>query len=199
MKITPDNLIPPDSELAQLLLQWTEDTDSRTWKVANLTNELIWELEGGPITKTDIYKAVAARCKGRKPNTIRRIAEVAADYDEEMQAKYAELLSFDHFKTSRRLFSDGYTPSIDYALEWCVEGNDMKLNAGKFHTVGEMLNHFVPELRDKKPLTRVWDAVKERLYDQFLLVDNDFRRQDLLDTWERISAHVEALDKDVEV
>lgn len=193
--MNPDLLIPPDSELAQQLLQWSEDQDTRTWSIANLTNELIWELEGGPVTKKDVYKAVAARCKGKKPNTIRRLAEVAADYSEEIQAKYATLLSFDHFKTSRRLFSEGYTPSIDYALEWCVEGNDDKVTAGKFHTVGQMLNHFVPELRDKKPLTRVWDKAKDKLYDQFLLVDNDTYRTRLLEHWAQMNHIVDALDK----
>jgi hypothetical protein len=196
--INPDYLIPPDSELAQLLMQWSEDTDTRTWNIANLTNDLIAELEGGSVTRPDVYRAVAARCKGRKPNTIRRWAEVAADFDKDTQERYA-VLSFDHFKTSRRLHSDGFTPSIDYGLQWCVEGNDDKLTAGKFHTVGQMLNQFVPELRDKKPLTRLWDNMKEKLYDQFLLVDNDWRRQELLVTWTRIDEHVLALDKDVEV
>src|SRR5688572_7795241 len=104
--INPDNLIPPDGELAHLLAQWSEDTDTRTWNIANVTNELIAELEGGIVNKKDVYRAVATRCKGRKVNTIRRWAEVALDYDAEMQEKYAQLLSFEHFKVSRRLFHD---------------------------------------------------------------------------------------------
>jgi hypothetical protein len=195
MAITPTQLISPDSELAQLFLQWSEDTDSRTWNIANQTNELIEELEGGIATRQDIYKAVAYYCKGQKPNTIRRLAEVAADYPDSIQRKYKQLLSFQHFKVSRRLFNEGYTPTIDYGLQWCVEGNDDKLNAGKFHTVNELLANFLPSDEYGSQLSRTWNKVKESLYDNFLLVDNDFYRQQLLDNWKEIEYVVKELDK----
>lgn len=193
--INPDLLIPPDSDLAQLLLQWSEDTDSRTWNIANLTNELIEELEGGVATKADIYKAVATRCKGQKPNTIRRWAECAADYPMDIQQKYSSLLSFQHFKVSRRLFKDGLTPSIEYALDWCIKGNDMKLSAGKFHTVGQMIDQFVPRDDKTSPLRKMWNKVKDNVYDQFLIVDNDYYRDRLLGCFHEIDYIVSALDK----
>lgn len=194
-KISPDYLIPPDSDLAQMLLQWSEDNDSRVWQIANTTNELIIELEGGMVTKQDVYRAVAARCKGQKPNTIRRWAEVAADYPPELQGKYSQLLSFQHFKTSRRLYQEGLTPSLEYGLQWCVEGNDDKLQAGKFHTVGELLANFLPSEKDKTPLKRRWDAVRDSLYDLFLLVDNDFYRQQLLDNWKELDYIIKEVDR----
>lgn len=180
--LNPDQIIPPDSELAQLLMQWSEDADTRTWNIANLTNDLIEELDGGIVTRQEIYKAVAARCKGRKPNTIRRWAEIASDFDKDAQFKYANLLSFEHFKTSRRLFKEGYTPSVEYGLEWCVHGNDMKLNAGKFHTVGDMLNQFVPKekFEDAK---RFWAKVKDKAYDLIVVEDNDTKRAILTSAW----------------
>lgn len=195
MAITPDELIPADSELAQLLLQWSEDTDTRTWNIANLTNELIEELEGGQVTRMDVYRAVAKRCKGQKPNTIRRWAEVAADYPADLQRQYAELLSFEHFKASRRLYKDGYTPTIAYGLQWCVEGNDEKLNAGKFHTVGELLVNFLPEEKGKSALRRLWEKSRDSLYDGFLLVENDFYRKQLLDNWKEIDFAVAELER----
>jgi hypothetical protein len=60
----------------------------------------------------------------------------------------------------------------------------MKLGAGRFHTVGEVLNHFIPEFRDADPLKLYWDKAKEKLYDLFVVVDNDHYRQELLD-WHR--------------
>jgi hypothetical protein len=201
MSIKPDDLIPPDSELAQMLMQWSEDTDSRTWNIANTTNDLIAELEGGPITRMDVYRAVATRCKGQKPNTIRRWAECAWDFPRDIQEQYSQLLSFQHFKASRRLFKEGYTPSIDYALDWCVSGNDMKLSAGRFHTVGDMLANFLPEEKDKTPLQRYWNKVKDTLYDHLLLVDNDSWRNQALSSWREMEycvkriAEIEALDK----
>ena len=190
--IHPDDLIPPDSELGQRLAQWAEDTDTRTWHIANTCNELLDELEGGPVTKTDVYRAFAARCKGREPNTIRRWAETARDFDLDTQEQYAQLLSFNHFKTARRLFKDGLTPYLNYALEWCVEGNDDKISAGRFHTVGEMLAHFLPS-DGLNPLTKKWNGVKESLYDLFLIVDNDTYRQRLLDAWNTIDGTVQYL------
>lgn len=184
--VSPDNLIPVESELAQLLRQWSEDTDTRTWNIARITNDLIEEVEGGDITRTDIYKAVAARCKGKQVNTIRRWAEVEADFDRDIQDQYKELLSFEHFKVSRRLFKEGKTPSIDYALDWAVSGNDYKLSAGRFHTVGEMLNHFLHDDEFENPLQKRWNKVKDDLYDLFLLVDNDYRREQLLQAWQTI-------------
>lgn len=181
--INPDNLIPPDSELGQLLLQWAEDFDASAWKIANVANELIAELEGGVVKKKDVYRVVAARCKGKQVNTIRRWAEIAADFDEELQAKYAGLLSFEHFKAARRLYNEGLTPNLEYALKWCVEGNDYKLQAGKFHTVGQLYAEFVPEYRTKT----LWERIKEDLYDSFLLEDNDTDRERLLDAWGTIT------------
>ena len=195
--LNPDDLIPPNSELAHLLLQWSEDTDSRTWKIANLTNELIEELfvgEGGLVTRQDIYKAVAVRCKGKKPNTIRRWAEVAYDFTPDIQERFAELLSFDHFKVSRRLFKEGYTPSIDYALEWAVSGNDDKITAGKFHTVGEVLNHFLPEEEFKDQAQKFWAKNKDRMYDLMILEDNDTKRAHLLSSYADIDS-IWGLDK----
>lgn len=195
--LNPDDLIPPDSELAQLLLQWSEDTDSRTWKIANLTNELIDELyvgEGGQITRQDIYKAVATRCKGKKPNTIRRWAEVAADFSQEVQEQFAELLSFDHFKVSRRLFKEGYTPSVEYALEWATYGNDDKLSAGKFHTVGDVMNHFLPEEEFGNQAQKYWAKVKDKMYDLIILEDNDTKRAHLMSSWSDIDG-IWGLDK----
>lgn len=197
--ITPDQLIPPDSELAHLFMQWSEDVDSRTWHIANTTNDLVAELEGGPVKRADIYRAVAARCKGQKPNTIRRLAEVAADFDMDVQEKYAGLLSFAHFRTARRLYNEGYTPTIDYALEWCVTGDDDKLTAGRFHTVGEMLNNFLPTDYFGNPLRVTWDKAKDKLYDQFLLVENDVYRERLTHLWLEIEYTIRnvesALDK----
>lgn len=184
-QVDPDNLIPPDSELGQVLLQLSGDTDDRVWQIANITNDLIDEVESGIVTKADIYKTVAKRCKGRKVNTIRRWAECARDFDYDTQHKYKELLSFEHFRVSRRLFSEGYTPSIDYGLQWCVEGNDEKLTAGKFHTVGEMINQFVPEFKNNG-VSAMWERVKNDLYDNFLLVDNDTDRERLLEAWKTI-------------
>lgn len=184
-KFNPDNLIPPDSELGQMLLQLSGDSDDRVWQIANITNELIDELEGGDVSRQEIYRTIAVRCKGRKINTIRRWAEVARDFDADMQFKYAQLLSFEHFRASRRLFAEGYTPSIDYGLQWCVEGNDEKLTAGKFHTVGEMINQFVPEFKENHPL-KSWNRVKQDLYDKFLLVDNDTDRNSLMKHWQEI-------------
>lgn len=195
MSIAPDQLIPPDSELAQLFMQWSEDTDSRTWNIANTTNDLIAELEGGQVTRMDVYRAVAARCKGQKPNTIRRWAECAADYSLDVQRKYAELLSFQHFKTARRLYKDGYTPTLEYALDWCVTGDDDKLTAGRFHTVGEMLINFLPEEKSKSPLQRAWDRAKDDLYDQFLMVDHDNFREQLLQNWKELDYIVKELSK----
>jgi hypothetical protein len=197
--VNPDLLIPPDSELAQLLLQWSESTDERTWNIANLTNELIEEIEGETISRSDIYKAVATRCKGKKPNTIRRWAECAADFDQETQEKYAQLLSFDHFKTARRLFKDGHTPYLEYALEWCIEGNDHKLSAGRFHTVGQMLEQFLPADTFEGRLSKAWNAQKERLYDLMLIHDNDGERMTLLTSWQVIDTIVSRLDKVAEV
>jgi hypothetical protein len=195
MTISPDLLIPPDSELAHLLLQWSETEDTRTWNIANLTNELIEELEGDTVTKKEIYKAVAVRCKGRKPNTIRRIAEVAADFDAETQETYSGLLSFEHFKTSRRLFNEGYTPSIDYALSWSVSGNDYKLGAGRFHTVGDMLNQFLPKDSFENQLQDYWFSHKERLYDLIVIHDNDSERKVMQDGFDKIDAVVSALTR----
>ena len=197
--ITPDQLIPPDSELAHLLAQWTEDTDTRTWNVANLTNDLIEELDGGVATKADVYKAVATRCKGKKPDTIRRWAETAADFDEDTQEQYAQLLSFDHFKIARRLFKEGHSPYINYVLEWAVEGNDMKLGAGRFHTVGQILNHFLPQFRDANPLQLHWNKAKEKLYDQFILVENDTYRQELVMFWHEIDLTVQKVCDNIKV
>lgn len=194
--ISPDNLIPPDSELAHLLLQWSESTDERTWNIANLTNDLIEELEGGIATRQDVYRAVATRCKGKKPNTIRRWAECAADFSPALQRKYAQLLSFDHFKTSRRLFKDGYSPSVEYALQWCIEGNDDKLGAGRFHTVGEMLNQFLPQEEFGNELQRYWNKTKEKLYDLILIHDNDTERKQLLANWSIMNADIESITLD---
>lgn len=189
-QLNPDLIIPPDSELGQLLAQLTEDTDSRTWKVANICNELIEEVavEGTGITKMDIYRAVATRCKGQKPNTIRRIAEVAADFDHDTQEQYAGLLSFSHFKTARRLYKDGLTPYLNYALEWCVEGNDDKITAGKFHTVGQMLEQFLPSGTFENQLAKFWKNQGERLYDLILIHDHDIQRNHMLDNWNEIDS-----------
>lgn len=198
MPIKPDDLIPPDSDLAHLLMQWSESTDERTWSIANLTNELVEELSGGIATKQDIYRAVAARCKGREPNTIRRWAETAADFDKKTQKKYAQLLSFNHFKVARRLHKEGLTPYINYALEWCVEGNDDKLSAGRFHTVGEMLANFLPA-EEGHPLRVYWGKVKEKLYDLMILEDNDIKRAHMTDNWKELDDVIATLDKPVEV
>lgn len=195
MKIHPDQLIPPDSDLAQMLMQWSEDTDTRTWSIANLTNNLIAELEKGPVTKMDVYRAVAARCKGQKPNTIRRWAECAADFPIQLQKRYAQLLSFQHFKVARRLYQEGITPTIDYALDWCVTGDDDKITAGRFHTVGEMLQNFLPEEKGKTPLMRTWDKIKDSLYDQFLIVDHDNFREQLLQNWKEVDYIVKELNR----
>lgn len=195
MTIYPDDLIPPDSELAHLLAQWSEDWDTRIWNIANLTNDLIEELDGGIATKPDIYKAVATRCKGREPDTIRRWAEVAADFDKDTQEKYAGLLSFQHFKVARRLFQDGYTPYLNYALEWCVEGNDNKLGAGRFHTVGQLLEHFLPADSFENRLAKYWSRTKEKLYDLILIHDHDTQRQLMLECWREIDGVISALDK----
>lgn len=197
MPIAPDNLIPPDSELAQLLLQWSETEDTRTWNIANLTNDLIEELEGGIATETDIYKAVAKRCKGRKWNTIRRIAQVAADFPRDIQDQYASLLSFEHFKVSRRLFNEGVTPHVSYALQWCVEGNDNKLNAGKFHTVGEILHHFLPEETFQKNLKKFWNGVKDKLYDHILMHEHDIERSIMMEGYQDIDSIVSNLKMEV--
>ena len=181
--MNPDLLIPPDSELGQRLLQLSDDEDNKIWEIANIVNDLVLELEGGVVHKKDVYKAVAARCKGRKVNTIRRWAEVAADFDEEMQEKYAGLLSFEHFKAARRLYNEGFTPDLEYPLKWCVEGNDDKLAAGKFKTVGQLYVEFMPEYRS----STLWERVREGLYEQFLLEDNDTDRERLLDAWKTIS------------
>lgn len=201
-KISPDMLIPPNSELAHLLLQWSEDTDTRTWNIANVCNDLIAEVEGGEVTKADIYRAVATRCKGKKPNTIRRWAEVAADFDIDIQDQYKELLSFDHFKISRRLFTEGRAPSIDYVLQWCVEGDDDKITAGRFHTVGEAIQHFVPADSFENQLVRHWDKGKEKFYDLILIHDNDVQRQSLMGFWTNIDdimKRIQSLDTPKEV
>lgn len=192
--INPDFLIPPDSELGQHLAQWAEDADTRTWKIANVTNELIEEVEGGDVTKTDIYRAVAARCKGREPNTIRRWAEVAKDYDLDTQEQYAQLLSFNHFKVARKLFKEGRTPYLNYALEWCIEGNDYKITAGKFHTVGQMIQHFIPAESFENQLLKYWEKTKERLYDLILIHDHDIQRQTMLQAWGTIDSTLVTLD-----
>lgn len=197
--MNPDDLIPPDSELGQRLAQWAEDTDTRTWHIANTCNELIDELEGSDITKAEIYKAVGARCKGREPNTIRRWAEVARDFDYDTQEQYAQLLSFNHFKAARRLYHEGYTPYLNYALEWAVEGNDDKLSAGRFHTVGQMLQHFLPSDTFENQLFKYWSKVKEKLYDLILIHDHDIQRQEMLTAWSIIDSTVVALDKTAEV
>lgn len=197
--INPDDLIPPDSEIAQLLLQWSEDMDSRTWHIADVTNELVEELEGQAITKADIYRAVARRCRGQKPNTIRRLSEVARDYDVDTRKRFQEILSFSHFKTARRLWQEGHTPYLAYALEWCVEGNDDKTSAGRFHTVGDMLNQFLPEYRDTNPLLRYWTKIRDKLYDLMLIEDNDVKRHHMLENWKEIDDVVATLDKSEEV
>ncbi len=202
MSLSPDNIIPPDSELGQLLAQLAEDTDSRTWKIANICNELIEEVvtdvddqyTGERITKTDIYKAVARRCKGQKTSTIRRWAEVAADFDYDTQNQYAGLLSFNHFKTARRLFAEGHTPYLNYALEWCVEGNDDKISAGRFHTVGEMLQHFLPADTFENQLYKYWQSHKEKLYDLMLIHDHDVQRHHLLECWREIDGVIEQVN-----
>lgn len=188
--MNPDNIIPPDSELGLLLAQLTEDTDSRTWKVANICNELIEEVAGGSVTKADIYKAVATRCKGQKPNTIRRIAEVAADFDYDTQEQYAQLLSFSHFKTARRLFQEGHTPYLNYALEWCIEGNDDKITAGKFHTVGQMLEQFLPSGTFEDKLSKFWKNKRERLYDLILIHDHDIQREAMLKAFDALDSAI---------
>lgn len=191
--VSPDNLIPVESELAQMLRQWSEDTDTRTWNIARITNDLIEEVVGGDISQEDIYRAVATRCKGKKINTIRRWAEVERDFDRDTQDQYKELLSFEHFKVSRRLFKEGRTPSIDYALDWAVSGDDYKLTAGRFHTVGEVLNHFIPDDEFQNTLQKVWSKAKENLYDQFIMVDNDTKRQELVTAWHIIDSTVVGL------
>jgi len=183
--VKPENIIPLDSELGQLLLQLSDDGDDIVWKIANITNELIEELEGGIVTRKTIYQAVARCCKGKKFNTIRKWAEVASDFDIDVQEKYKHLLSFEHFRVARQLHVAKLTPTLEYGLKWCVEGNDQKLNAGKFHTVGEMLNHFMPEYRETGAVVS-WSRVKEDLYDKFLLVDNDTDRERLLEAWKTI-------------
>lgn len=192
MSINPDNLIPPDSELGQRLAQWAEDTDTRTWHIANVTNDLIDEVavDGTGITRQDIYKAVATRCKGQKPNTIRRIAEVARDFDLDTQEQYSQLLSFSHFRVARQLFSEGYTPYLNYALEWCIEGNDDKITAGKFHTVGQMIQHFVPAEAFENQLRKFWGKTKEKLYDLILIHDHDIQRVEMLAAWNVIDSTV---------
>lgn len=174
--VKPDYLIPPDSELGQLLSHLMDSTDDAIWKVARITNDLIEELAGGEVTRTDIYKAVARRSKGRKPRTIRSWADVAADVPVKVEKKYANLLSFDHFKTARRLVKNGYAPSIEFVLQWCTEGNDNKIYAGTFHTVGEMLNQFLPEDTFGNSAERYWLSVREKLVDNALLIDNDTER-----------------------
>lgn len=191
--ISPDKLIPPDSEIAQLLLQWSEDMDARTWHIADVTNELVEELEGQRITKADIYRAVATRCRGQKPNTIRRLAEVARDYDEDTRERYQEILSFSHFKAARRLWQEGLTPYLAYALEWCVEGNDDKISAGRFHTVSELYANFLPSIRDEHPLRLYWNRVKEKLYDLIVVEDNDTKRAFMLDNWREMDGVISTL------
>jgi len=196
--IDPDLLIPAESELGQLLMQLAEDNDERTWKIANICNDLIEEVEGGEVTKTDIYKAVATRCKGREPNTIRRWAEVALDFDKDTQEQYAGLLSFNHFKVARRLFKDGHTPYLNYALEWCVEGNDDKLAAGRFHTVGQLLQHFLPADTFENQLVKHWEKGKEKFYDLIIIHDNDTQREKLLNLWIQMNyviQDIQPLDK----
>lgn len=196
--INPDDLIPPDGELAQLLMQWSEETDTSTWNIANITNELIEELfvgNGGMVTRADVYKAVATRCKGKKPNTIRRWAEVAADFPKDVQDKYASLLSFDHFKVARRLANEGYAPSAEYVLDWAVSGNDLKLSAGKFHTVGSIMNHFMPKETFEKDARKFWGKVKEQMYDLIILEDNDTTRAILMSNWHDFNKFW-GLDKD---
>lgn len=193
--IHPDDLIPPDSELGQRLLQWSEDMDSRTWHIADVTNELVEELEGSEVTKKEIYRAVAARCRGREPNTIRRLAEVAADFDMDIREQFQEILSFNHFKQARRLYREGHTPYLSYALEWCVEGNDDKTSAGRFKTVGQMLNEFLPEYRDAHPLQSFWKKSGEKLYDLIIVEDNDTKRNHMLGCWKELNDVIQTLDK----
>ena len=178
-----------------MLAQWAEDFDTRTWHIANFTNEFIDEVvfEGSELQREDIYKAVAARCKGREPNTIRRWAEVARDFDVDTQQEYAQLLSFNHFKNARRLFNEGHTPYLNYALEWAVQGNDDKITAGRFHTAGQMLQHFLPSDTFENMLEKKWGRCKEDLYDQFLMVDNDTKRQELMAAWHIIDSTVGGL------
>lgn len=194
--INPDSIIPPDSELGQKLAQWAEDNDTRTWNIANVTNELIDEVvfEGSDLGRQDIYRAIAARCKGRKPNTIRRWAEVAADFDRDTQEQYAQLLSFEHFKVARRLFNEGRTPYLNYALEWCVEGNDDKLAAGRFHTAGQLLQHFLPKETFENQLYKYWARIKEKLYDLMLIHDHDVQRKSMIENWVEIDSIVRLLD-----
>lgn len=172
-----DQIIPPLSQLALDLEQWSEDTDSRTWKIANVTNELISELEVA-VTKADVYRAVAVRCKGNKVNTIRRWAECAADFDAEMQAKYASILSFNHFKTARKLLADGLVPDLEYPLAWCLQSLDDTVQAGRPRTVNELLANFLPqEVGD--PAIVYWGKHKEKLEDNALMWDNDVERKAL--------------------
>lgn len=191
--INPDLIIPPDSELGQRLEQLSGDSDDKVWEIARIGADLVEELEGGIVTRRELYRAMARRCRGRKVNTIRRWVELAMDYPLDIQKRYQDLLSFEHFKVSRRLFKDGRTPSIDYALQWAVEGNDDKITAGKFHTVGEMINHFLPIEAFAFTLPKRWNKVKEDLYDLFLMVDNDTKRGELLRSWQTIDSTVAGL------
>lgn len=195
MNIT-DSIIPPDSTLAHHLLKMSDAADDSTWEIARITNDLIDELDGvhmpdgTPVTRKEVYRAVATRCKGRKPNTIRRWAECVRDYSIELQQQYAGLLSFEHFKVNRRLHMEGFTPSLEYGLAWCIEGNDDKISAGRFRTVGELINQFAPEYIDDSAQA-YWSSIKEKLYDKILLIDNDTMREKALYAWRELAYALE--------
>lgn len=183
-----DQIIPPNSDLAHNLLQWSDEIDSGTWNIANTTNELIDELKA-VVTKTEVYRIVAIRCKGKKVNTIRRWAECAADFSEEVQAKYASVLSFNHFKAARRLLAEGLVPYLEYPLEWCLVSLDDTVYAGRPRTVSELLLHFLPEEETNSyTAVKYWNSVRERIIDHVVMWDNDTEREELKEA-------IETLDK----
>lgn len=180
-----DQIIPPNSDLAHDLEQWSEDQDTRTWRIANVTNDLIDELSQ-VVTKADVYRAVSVRCKGNKVNTVRRWAECAADFDGAMQAKYAQILSFNHFKTARKLLKDGLVPSLEYPLEWCISSLDDTIQAGRPRTVNELLANFLPQ-EEGDPAVIYWGKIVEKLEDNALMWDNDTERHQLQEALATIS------------
>lgn len=173
-----DQIIPPNSDLAHDLLQWSEDIDNRVWNIANVTNELIEELKN-VCPKVDVYRAMAVRCKGVKVNTVRRWAECAADFSPELQEKYS-VLSFNHFKTARSLLASGLVPDLEYPLAWCLQSLDDTVQAGRPRTVNELLANFLPEEEfHLSDALKHWKSVREKLLDFAVMWDNDTERKAL--------------------
>jgi hypothetical protein len=114
-----------------------ENLSDNIWRLARLTNILIQVyVSDGSYTNAQVYNYVEKRV-GKPSGTIRDYAEVARDFDQEIQDRYSNL-KFDHFRRAKRL-SKKYNVDPEKMLKWAFEHSD---SLGIPATVSSMTANF---------------------------------------------------------